>query len=184
VVYEAKVEPVDSVLRDIDWKTLVFLASTFCLVQGVTKTGLLQSLSVTLHAAFENHLLAVALVLLAGIGMLSSVLANTPVVAASLIMVKGYLVAAEAVPELGLAPGFSDSPAATLPVFVAMMFGGTLGGNGTLIGAAANVVAAGICASRGSRVTFAHFLRYGLPVAAAQIAVSALYVLVLFRLVG
>ena len=181
-VYAAKVEPVDSVLHDIDWKTLVFLAAIFCLVQGVNKTGLLQSLSVTLHHAFGNHLVAVAFVLLAGIGVLSSVLANTPVVAASLVMVKGYLVAAQVVPELGLAPGFSDWPAATLPVFVAMMFGGTLGGNGTLIGASANIVAAGICASRGKRITFAGFLRYGLPVAAVQIAVSALYVLVLSRL--
>jgi Na+/H+ antiporter NhaD/arsenite permease-like protein len=183
VVYEAKSESVDAVLRDIDWKTLVFLAAIFCLVQGFIKTGLLQSLSLTLNAAFGSHLVTVALVLLAGIGMLSSLLANIPVVAASLVMVQGYLVAAEAVPELGMAPGFSDWPAATVPVFIAMMFGGTLGGNGTLIGASANVVAAGICASRGRRVTFAGFLRYGLPVAAAQIAVSALYVLVLFQLI-
>jgi Na+/H+ antiporter NhaD/arsenite permease-like protein len=182
VVYEAKVEPVDAVLRDIDWKTLVFLASIFCLVQGITKTGLLQSLSLTLNAAFGNHLIAVALVLLVGIGALSSLLANIPVVAASLVMVKGYLVAAQAVPELGMAPGFSDWPAVTVPVFIAMMFGATLGGNGTLIGASANVVAAGICASQGRRVTFTDFLRYGLPVAAVQIAVSAFYVLVLSRL--
>ncbi|MGC1954535.1 MAG: SLC13 family permease [Gammaproteobacteria bacterium] len=180
-VYAAKIEPVEAVLRDIDWKTLVFLTAIFCLVQGVSKTGLLQSLSLSLNASFGNHLIAVALVLLAGIGVLSGLLANTPVVAASLVMVKGYLVAAEAVPELGMAPGFADWPAATVPVFVAMMFGGTLGGNGTLIGASANVVAAGICASQGRRVTFAGFLRYGLPVAAAQIVVSAIYVLILFQ---
>jgi Na+/H+ antiporter NhaD/arsenite permease-like protein len=80
-----------------------------------------------------------------------------------------------------MAPGFSDWPAADLPVFVAMMFGTTPGGNGTHIGASANVVAAGIGPSQGERVTFARILRYGLPLAAAQIAVSALYVLILFR---
>jgi Na+/H+ antiporter NhaD/arsenite permease-like protein len=63
-----------------------------------------------------------------------------------------------------------------------MMFGATLGGNATLIGASANVVAAGICARRGKPVTFARFLRYGLPITAAQLAASALYVLALLRL--
>jgi Na+/H+ antiporter NhaD/arsenite permease-like protein len=120
--------------------------------------------------------------LLACIGVLSSVLANTPVVAASLIMVKGYLVAAEAVPEEALAAGFSDWPIAVIPVFVAMMFGGTLGGNATLIGASANVVAAGICAGHGQRVSFARFMRYGVPVAACQLAAGALYVLAMLWL--
>jgi len=126
----------------------------------------------------------VALLLLAGIGVLSSLLANIPVVAASLIMTKGYLVAAEAVPELALAGGFTDWPAATLPVFIAMMFGATLGGNATLIGASANIVSVGICASQGERVTFMRFVRYGLPITVVQLAMGALYVLALATLMG
>lgn len=59
------------------------------------------------------------------------------------------------------------------------MFGATLGGNATLIGASANVVAAGICARQGKPVTFIRWLRYGLPLTACQLVVSALYVLVL-----
>jgi Na+/H+ antiporter NhaD/arsenite permease-like protein len=51
-----------------------------------------------LNAAFGRHMTAVALALLAGIGLLSSLLANIPVVEASLVMAKGYLVAAQAVP--------------------------------------------------------------------------------------
>jgi Na+/H+ antiporter NhaD/arsenite permease-like protein len=119
----------------------------------------------------------VALLLLAGIGMLSSLLANIPVVAAAMIMTKGYLVAAEAVPELALAAGFTDWPAATLPLFIAMMFGATLGGNATLVGALANIVAVGICATEGQRVTFMRFVRYGLPITLVQLTLGALYVL-------
>ena len=104
-------------------------------------------------------------------------------VAASLIMTKGYLVAAEAVPETALAAGFTDWPAAAIPVFIAMMFGATLGGNATVIGASANIVAVGICAREGQRVTFMRFLRYGLPITLVQLAVSSLYVLALFWLV-
>lgn len=177
VVYGVRIEPVGEVIRDVDWKTLVFLGAIFALVQAFVKTELLQGLSIQLYHWFGSDFLPVALLSLAGIGVLSSLLANIPVVAAALVMITGYLVAAEAVPEIALAAGFTDWPSATLPVFVAMMFGGTLGGNATLIGASANVVAVGICAAQGQRVTFMRFLRIGLPIAAAQLTVGALYVL-------
>jgi Na+/H+ antiporter NhaD/arsenite permease-like protein len=184
VIYGARVEPVDNVLRDVDWKTLVFLAAIFVLVQAFTKTGLLQGLSLQLYEWFGARLTGVALLLLFGIGLLSSLLANIPVVAASLVMTKGYLVAAEAVPEIALGAGFTDWPAAALPVFIAMMFGATLGGNATLVGASANIVSVGICASHGERVTFARFMRYGVPITAAQLALGAVYVLALAAVAG
>ena len=182
VIYGIKIEPVEAVFRSVDWKTLVFLGAIFCLVQGFTKTGLLQGLSLQLYEWFGTNLTLVALLLLAGIGLLSSLLANIPVVAASLIMTKGYLVAAEAVPEIALAGGFTDWPVETLPVFIAMMFGATLGGNATLIGASANIVTAGICANEGERLTFVRFMRIGLPITLAQLTVGALYVVAMFWL--
>jgi Na+/H+ antiporter NhaD/arsenite permease-like protein len=182
VIYGTRIEPVDNVLRDVDWKTLLFLAAIFCLVQAFTKTGLLQGMSFKLYDWFGTDFALVALTLLAAIGMLSAVLANIPVVAASLIMTKGYLVAAEAVPEFALAAGFTDWPAATVPVFIAMMFGATLGGNATVIGASANIVSVGICAREGERVSFMRFMKLGLPITLVQLAVSSLYVLALFRL--
>lgn len=180
VIYAAKVEPVENVLKDVDWKTLLFLCCMFWLVEAFTKTGVVQNLSQLLYAGFGARLWLVALVMLTGIALASSVLANTPVVATSILLIKGYLVVAELVPEHALGPTFTAWPDTTLPVFIAMMFGATLGGNSTLIGAAANVVSAGICAANGKRVTFATFLRYGLPITLVQLAVSALYVLVLF----
>jgi Na+/H+ antiporter NhaD/arsenite permease-like protein len=122
--------------------------------------------------------------MLAGISTNSSLLANIPVVAASILMVKGYFVTAELVPERALGTLFTDWPASTLPVFVAMMFGATLGGNATLIGAAANVVSAGICAAHGKPLRFTTFLRYGVPLTLCQLVVSALYVLVLSYVIG
>ncbi len=184
VIYAAKVEPVDNVLRDVDWKTLIFLMAMFWLVEAVTKTGLIQNLSQHLYGWYGKETLSVAMTMLFGIALASSVLANTPVVAASILLIKGYLVVAELVPELAMGPAFRDWPAATLPVFVAMMFGATLGGNSTLIGAAANVVSAGICAAKGRRVTFLTFLRYGVPITVCQLAVAALYVLAMARLLA
>ena len=177
VIHGAKVEAVSKVLQDIDWRTLIFLICMFCLVEAFNKTGLLQDVSQHLYGWFGTNLLAISLFLLAIVGSASSVLANIPIVATMLLMVKGYMVTAELVPELALAPNFSDWPQTLVPVFVAMMFAGTLGGNATLIGASANIVSAGICASHGKPITFLTFVGYGLPLAATQLAVSAIYVL-------
>lgn len=183
LIQSTKVDTVDNTVRGADWKTLLFLGCIFVLVQAVTKTGLLQAFSLTLYEWFGTELTLAALSLIAGIGLLSSLLANIPVVAASITMVKGYLVASEIVPDAALGAHFSDWPASAIPVFVAMMFGATLGGNATLIGASANIVAVGICARNGKSITFAGWLRYGLLITACQLVVSALYVLALFYVI-
>jgi Na+/H+ antiporter NhaD/arsenite permease-like protein len=184
LIYGWRIEPVDRVLHDVDWKTLIFLVCMFCLVVAFGKTGVLQAISQTMYAAFGADLLPVAMGVLGVVGLLSSLLANIPVVAGMLLLVKGYLVAAQVVPEEALGALFGEWPAGTLPVFVAMMYGGTLGGNATLIGASANVVAAGVSARHGQRLTFTRFLRLGLPIALCQLGVSALYVVVMFWLAG
>jgi Na+/H+ antiporter NhaD/arsenite permease-like protein len=184
IIYYVRVEPVDKVLQDVDWKTLLFLTCLFLMVEAFTRTGLLLSLSRSLYAWFGTNLLVVAMVMLAGVGAVSSVLANIPVVAAMVLVVKGYMVAAEIVPELALGPAFVGWPASTLPVFVAMMFAGTLGGNATLIGASANVVSAGICAAHGKPISFVTFARYGIPLTLCQLIMSAVYVLALQWFIG
>jgi len=177
VIYAMRIEPLDNVIRDVDWKTMLFLSTIFCLVEAFSKTGLLQGLASLFYHWFGSNFVLVALALLGGIGAMSCLLANIPVVAASLVMTKGYFVVAAAVPDAALAAGFTDWPAATLPVFVAMMFGGTLGGNATLIGASANIVSVGICAKHGQHVSFGRFLRYGLPITLAQLVLAAIYVI-------
>jgi Na+/H+ antiporter NhaD/arsenite permease-like protein len=177
VIYAMHIEPLDNVIRDVDWKTMIFLGTIFCLVEAFSKTGLLQGLAITFYNWFGSNFVLVALALLGGIGAMSCLLANIPVVAASLVMTKGYFVVAAAVPDAALAAGFTDWPAATLPVFVAMMFGGTLGGNATLIGASANIVSVGICAKHGQHVSFGRFVRYGLPITLAQLVLAAIYVI-------
>ena len=183
IVYGVKVEPIDKVLKDVDWKTLLFLTCMFLMVEAFTRTGILQSISRSMYGWFGTQLLTVAVVMLVGVAVASSLLANIPVVAAMILVVKGYLVAAQFVPELALGAAFTAWPAFTLPVFVGMMFGGTLGGNATLIGASANVVSAGICATYGRPLSFGTFARYGVPLTAVQLTFAVIYVLVLARLI-
>jgi Na+/H+ antiporter NhaD/arsenite permease-like protein len=79
------------------------------------------------------------------------------------------------VPDEALAATYAF-PDVTLPVFAALMLGGTLGGNATVIGASSNIVAAGISRRAGSAISFLRFLRIGGPVAVVQIAVASAYV--------
>ena len=182
MVYAARVEPVQKVLADIDWKTLIFIACMFVLVEALVKAGFLQTVSDDIFRRFGTNRLAVALVLLFGVGLVSSLLANIPVVAASVLMVKGYFVISQLVPEEALGAGFTDWPLTTLPIFVAMMFGGTLGGNATLIGASANIVSGGICAAHGNPIRFMKFMRSGVPITLAQLTVAAIYVTAMYYL--
>jgi Na+/H+ antiporter NhaD/arsenite permease-like protein len=184
VTYGAKVEPVGKVLEDLDWRTLIFLICLFCLVEAFQKTGILQGLSQNLYTWFGTDILLIAMILLAGVGFLSGFLANIPVIAAMLLMVKSYLVTAQLAPEMALAPAFTDWSQGVLPLFIAMMFAGTLGGNATLIGASANVVSVGICASHGKPVSFVTFMRYGVPITVCQLGVSALYVICFYFVTG
>jgi len=184
LVYKADVEPVTKVLQDVDWRTILFLIALFCLVEAFSKTGILQGMSHYLYTWFGTRLVFISLFVLAFVGLSSSLLANIPVVAIMLLMVKGYLVTAQFVPEMALSESFVEWPTHVLPVFVAMMFAGTLGGNATLIGASANVVSAGICASQGKPISFVTFMRYGVPLTICQLVVSALYVLGLFYFTG
>ena len=71
-------------------------------------------------------------------------------------------------------------PTEVLPLFYAMMFGATLGGNGTLVGASSNIVAAGISELHGRRISFKRFLHYGIPVMMLQLIAAALYVIIRF----
>jgi len=184
VIHATLVEPVGHVLRDVDWKTLIFLACMFILVEAFTKTGFLDILSGKLYVWFGANILPLALVLTGMVGAASSVLANIPIVAAMTTVLKGYCVAAELVPEEALGSLFTDWPLHTLPLFVAMMFGGTLGGNSTLIGASANVVVAGISGANGKLITFKMFLRYGLPFSVCQLTIAMIYVGILYFVIG
>jgi len=103
LIYATEVEPVTKVLQDVDWRTILFIICLFCLVEAFTKTGILQGMSQYLYAWFGTDLILISLAILVGVAFSSSLLANIPVVAAMLLMVKGYLVTAQLVPEQALA---------------------------------------------------------------------------------
>jgi Na+/H+ antiporter NhaD/arsenite permease-like protein len=122
-------------------------------------------------------------VLLFTVGLLSSVVPNIPLVVAMVPLLKEYLVNVGLVGTEVLDPNFAGQfPPEVLPLFYAMMFGATLGGNGTLVGASSNIVAAGIAEQHGKEISFHTFLKYGLPIMGIQLVVSAVYLGIFFLL--
>ncbi|MBD2346730.1 ArsB/NhaD family transporter [Anabaena subtropica] len=179
--HQSKIDTVNNILRDVDWSTLIFFMSIFVLIGGLEKTGVIGGLSGILSAILGKNIILGSLFLLFFVGILSSLVPNIPLVVGMLPLLKQYLVTVGLAPAEVLARDFQGQfPPEVLPLFYAMMFGATLGGNGTLVGASSNIVAAGISEQHGRRISFKTFLRYGIPVTVLQLVVSALYVFLRF----
>jgi Na+/H+ antiporter NhaD/arsenite permease-like protein len=176
-----RMDSVNHILRDVDWSTLLFFMSIFVVIGALQKTGVISSASGLLAVVLGKNIALGAIVLLFAIGLLSSVVPNIPLVVAMVPLLKEYLVNAGFVgAEILLPNSTTPMPAEILPLFYVMMYGATLGGNGTLVGASANIVAAGIAEQHGQAISFRRFLEYGLPMMAVQLMVLALYVRIAF----
>ena len=183
LAHHSKVDTVNNILQDVDWSTLLFFMSTFVLIGGLEKTGVLDSISGLLAIILGKNIALGSLCLLVLVGLLSSIVPNIPLVVAMIPLLKQYLVNVGLVGAEVLTPGFEGQlPPEVLPLFYAMMFGATLGGNGTLMGASSNIVAAGVAELHGSRISFSRFLQYGIPIMLVQLMVAALYLGVCFLL--
>jgi Na+/H+ antiporter NhaD/arsenite permease-like protein len=181
LAHQSKIDSVNNILRDLDWSTLLFFMSIFVLIGGLEKTGVIAGMSGILAVILGKNIFLGSLTLLFFVGLLSSVVPNIPLVVAMVPLLKQYVVNVGLAPTEVLAPDFAGQfPPAVLPLFYAMMYGATLGGNGTLVGASSNIVAAGISELHGRRISFQTFLRYGLPVMALQLVAAAIYVTVRF----
>jgi len=181
ITHHSRIDTLQNILRDLDWSTLIFFMSVFVLIGSLEKTGVLSAASGVLALILGHNIALGSLLVLFLVGGLSSLVPNIPLVVAMVPLLKEYVVnVGLATPEI-LDPNFAGNlPIEVLPLFYAMMFGATLGGNGTLIGASSNIVAAGVAEQHGKRISFHTFLQYGLPVAAVQLTVAALYVFIRF----
>ncbi len=183
LAHQSKIDSVNNILRDVDWSTLIFFMCTFVIIGGLEKTGVVNSVSSVLAAILGRNIVLGSLILLFFVGLLSSVVPNIPLVVAMVPLLKQYLVNVGFVGSEVLVPGFEGQfPPEVLPLFYAMMFGATLGGNGTLVGASSNIVAAGISELHGRRISFKTFLHYGFPVMLLQLITAAVYVTIRFLL--
>ncbi len=184
LAHHSKMDTVPHILRDVDWSTLIFFMCIFVLIGSLEKTGVIASMSGLLAIVLGKNIALGSISLIFFVGLISSVVPNIPLVVAMVPLLKQYVVnVGLASPEV-LSPDFAGQfPNVVLPLFYAMMYGATLGGNGTLVGASSNIVAAGVAEQHGKRISFKVFLRYGIPVMILQLVAAAIYVTLRFLIV-
>ena len=155
---------VEEVVANVEWTTLLFFIGLFVLVGGLEKTGVIKVLANILMNVTGGHVIATMMVLLWASAMISAVLNNIPFVATLIPLIQA----------MG-AQGVD-----TAPLWWAVTLGACLGGNGTLIGASANVVLSNIAGKHGYPITFNSYLKKGMPVMLMSIVVSSLWLLLKF----
>lgn len=153
-------KPVDYI-QDVEWGTLVFFAGLFVMVGALVNVGALQMLSDYLSEQVAGKPELATGVLLVLSAVVSAVVDNIPYVAT-------------------MSPVVADLSAAVPAqhgdvLWWALAFGADFGGNATIIGASANVVAVGLAAKAGIKISFWQFAKYGIPVTIVSIAIAAPY---------
>jgi Na+/H+ antiporter NhaD/arsenite permease-like protein len=163
------------ILAEVEWPTIFFFIGLFILVGGIEKIGLLDRIAQRVVDLTEGDVVLTALVLLWFAGIASAIVDNIPAVATLIPLT--FAVARLSFPELA---DLGDVALAThpdvQPLWWALALGACLGGNGTLVGASANVVAVGIADRRGEPIGFWGFTKVGAPFALVSLAVATTYV--------
>jgi len=166
-----------SYLTDVEWKTIFFFIGLFILVGGLVKVGVIRYLADQLVAVAQGNLTGSTMAVLWGSAILSAAVDNIPYVAAMNPLIVDL--------ARSLHPGIEDYSVLVhqpdiIPLWWALALGACLGGNGTIIGASANVVIVDIARKAGYPISFWQFFKFGFPVMLGSVFISALYLWIVF----
>ncbi len=155
-------ENVTQVFNEVEWVTLFFFIGLFVVVRGVEHTGVLHTLAGKLLAATGGRLEATGLGILWSSALLSAIVDNIPFVATMIPMIKA------------MAPAFGG-PDGLMPLWWALSLGACLGGNGTLVGASANLTVAGLAERNGIPFRFLTYTKHALPMMLVHVGIAHAY---------
>ncbi|MCB1796213.1 MAG: ArsB/NhaD family transporter [Candidatus Competibacteraceae bacterium] len=148
--------------NEVEWITIFFFVGLFIVVHGVDSTGLLKLLADKMLALTGGNLTATSMIILWSSAILSAIIDNIPFVATMIPLIKA------------MAPTFGG-PEGLMPLWWALSLGACLGGNGTLIGASANLVVAGFAERAGQPIRFMQYTLMAFPIMLMSIAISMVY---------
>jgi Na+/H+ antiporter NhaD/arsenite permease-like protein len=160
---EKQSENVHRTFGDVEWITIFFFIGLFIVVHGVEVGGLLALLANQLVAASGGNLANAGYIILWASAVLSAIVDNIPFVATMIPLVKS------------MAPAFGGADKIE-PLWWCLSLGACLGGNGTLIGASANLTVAGLSERNGVPFRFLTYMAYAAPMTVVSIAICHLYV--------
>lgn len=159
---ESQSHQVHKALIEVEWITLFFFIGLFIAVNGIEQAGLISAMAHQLLNATNGDMTTTALSILWGSAIASAFVDNIPFVATMIPLIKS------------MAPSMGGDQA-ILPLWWALALGACLGGNGTLVGASANLVVAGIAEKSGNPIRFATFLKIAFPLMLLSIAIAHVY---------
>ena len=154
-------------LEKVEWTTLFFFIGLFVIVGGLVETGLVAAVAKKAMSLTGGELKATTILTLWMSAIISAFVDNIPFVATMIPLIK----------EMGKL-GITNLD----PLWWSLSLGACLGGNGTLIGASANLVVAGLASKEGYNITFRNYLKIGFPLMLLSIFISTIYIFLRFLL--
>lgn len=150
----------EEILLEVEWKTIFFFSGLFMLVGSIVETGVMTALAKAVIEATGGDLLLTVMAILWVSAIASAFVDNIPFVATMIPLIM----------DLGSISGMD-----IYPLWWALSLGACLGGNGTAIGASANVVAIGMAEREGYHISFGHYFKIAFPVMLITIVISTVY---------
>jgi Na+/H+ antiporter NhaD/arsenite permease-like protein len=160
---EKAAQNIHQTFGDVEWITIFFFVGLFMVVHGVEHGGLLKLLAEKLVAATGGSMANAGYAILWASAFLSAIVDNIPFVATMIPLIKSMA-------------GAYGGPDKIEPLWWCLSLGACLGGNGTLIGASANLTVAGIAERNGIPFRFMTYTMYAMPMMIVSVAICHVYV--------
>lgn len=157
-------QDIEETILGVEWSTIGFFAGLFIVVGGLVETGVIGIFANFLVSATQGQEILAILAVLIASAIISAILDNIPFVATMIPVLLAM----------------QSSGIDVEPLWWALSLGACLGGNGTLIGASANVVLSGISNREGYPLTFIHYLKVGAPMMTLSILIAGVYLVLRF----
>ena len=154
-------KPTD-ILRDVEWNTIFFFIGLFIIIGGVEASGGIKLMAEWILRVTQGSQEAASMLILWASGIISGIIDNIPYTATMSPMLV----------EIQKTMGADY----TTPLWWCLSLGACLGGNMTMIGAAANVIVSESAAKEGHPMFFLRFMKYGVIVVAISLIISSLYI--------
>lgn len=164
---EAQSHRVHAALSTVEWDTIFFFIGLFMLVHGVERAGLLSLLGQELLSITDGDIGVTAVLILWASAIFSAIVDNIPFVATMIPLIDSVK------DQMGGAQAIE-------PLWWSLSLGACLGGNGSLVGASANVMVASFAERANQRISFLQFLKLGFPLMLLTIAMAHVFMLLVY----
>ena len=150
------------ILKEVEWNTIFFFIGLFIIIGGLEASGGIKMMAEWIIEVTKGSQAATSMIILWASGIISGIIDNIPYTATMAPMLV----------EIEKAMGQTY----TYPLWWALSLGACLGGNMTIIGAAANVIVSENAAKEGHPISFMRFLKYGVAVVVISLIISTIYI--------